>query len=377
MKNREIWDKKRYSDEFLREFKATAKVRMDGDLPVIEKYAPDARSKIAIDPRLLDGMLSGNVKKMLLIPDFILDKVKIKMSDKALAKFRENCGQITSAVCVKYGIDIDDTFVAAQDGYPIPIRIYRSEKCMPGCGCLYFMHGGGFVGGSILPYDEGWKVFVEKFHMVVVSVDYRLMPENPYPTLYEDCYCVLEWIYNNADLLHIDRTHIFVTGDSAGGNLAQYCSTRAKGTDMVRGQLLIYAVLNMFGVEDEYYRPDRKNFVYEPGQKKLSRCITRQLELLVKSFQNEDIFGITEPDFCCNPYTYDAGGNPPTFIAVGALDFLKNDNIAWAHKLHDAGVPVKVVVYNGMGHGFFNSMGVFPQAEDMVDEIGQFIREYS
>ena len=60
---------------------------------------------------------------------------------------------------------------------------------------------------------------------------------------------------------------------------------------------------------------------------------------------------------------------------MGALDFLKNDTIAWAHKLQDAGVPVKVVVYNGMGHGYLNAMGVFPQAEDLVDEMGQFILE--
>lgn len=372
------WDKKWYSDEFLQKLKATERISMDGTLEITEKYAPDAISDIGIDPRLLGGPLGRNAKMMSLLPNFILDKFKMKLDDKGIADFRKNSLQIASAVCTKAQFDIKDTVVTAKDGYQIPIRIYRNEECTPGCGCLYFMHGGGFIGGGIAPYDEVWKVFVEKFHMVVVSVDYRLLPENPYPTLYEDCYCVLEWIYNNSDTLHINKSHIFLTGDSAGGNLAQYCSTCAKGTDMVCGQLLLYATLNLFCVEDKYYKLDGKNFLYDSKQKKLSSCITRQLKIMVDTFHSmQDTVGVKKPDSYCNPYTFDASGNPPTFISVGALDFLKNDNIAWAHKLQDAGVPVKVIVYNGMGHGYLNAMGVFPQAEDVIDEMGKFIQNCS
>lgn len=375
MKKKKSWDAKWYTDEFLQELKATAQIRMDGDLPIIEKYAPDAISSTGLDPRMMGGPMGKNAKMMSLLPNFILDRIKMKMDEKGIANFRANSNRIASAVCSKEKIDIEDTTITAADGYHIPIRIYRSKKCTPGCSCLYFMHGGGFIGGSIPPYDEGWKVFVEKFNMTVISADYRLMPENPYPAPHDDCYCVLEWIYNNADSIQIDRTHIFVAGDSAGGNLAQYCSTRSKGTDMVRGQLLLYASLNMFKIEDKYYKLDGKNFVYEPKQKRLSRNIVRQLEMMTNCA--DELFKLKEPDPYCNPYTFDALGNPPTFISVGALDFLKNDNIAWAHKLQDAGVSVKVVVYNGMGHGYLSAMGVFPQAEDVVDEMGQFIKEHS
>lgn len=372
------WDQKWYTDEFLQELKSTERVVTDGDLEISEKFAPDAKSDIAIDPRLLGGPLGRNAKRMALLPDFLVNRLKMKMDGKGLANFRKNSLQTASAICTKAEFEITDTFVTADDDYKIPVRIYRNEECRDGCGCLYFIHGGGFVGGGISPYDEVWKVFVEKFHMVVVSVDYRLLPENPYPTIYDDCYCVLKWIYHNADILRIDKMRIFVTGDSAGGNLAQSCSTRAKGTDLVRGQLLLYATLNLFGVEDQYYRLDGKNFTYEPTQKRISRCVTSQLKIMVDTFHSmQNVVGITQPDPYCNPYTFDAAGNPPTFISVGALDFLKNDNIAWAHKLQDAGVFVKVVVYNGMGHGYLNAMGVFPQAEDVIDEMGEFIRKCS
>ena len=374
MKAKKSWDHKWYTDEFLAELKATASTVMDDGLPVTVKYAPDAGSELAIDPRLLGGPLGRNAKKMALLPDFLLDRVKMRTDSKGIAAFRKNCDQVSSAVCVRGGMELLDGTVIAADGYEIPIRVYRSEGCRPGCPCLYFMHGGGFIGGGIRPYDEVWKVFVEKFHVVVVSAAYRLLPENPYPMPYEDCFRVLEWIHTNAALLDIDPARIFVTGDSAGGNLAQYCSTRAKGTGMVRGQLLLYPTLNMFCVEDAYYRLDGRNFTFDPKQKKLSRCVVRQTELMVRSLDAS--FGIPGPDPMCNPYTFEAAGNPPTFLSVGALDFLKNDTIAWAHKLQDAGVPVKVVVYNGMGHGYLNAMGVFPQAEDVVDEMGRFLREF-
>lgn len=328
------WDKKWYSDEFLQKLKATERISMDGDLESTEKYAPDALSDIGIDPRLLGGPLGRNAKMMSLLPNVILDKFKMKLDDKGIANFRKNSLQIASSVCTKSQFDIKNTVVTAKDGYQIPIRIYSNEECTAGCGCLYFMQGGGFMGGGIPPYDEVWKVFVEKFHMVVISIDYRLLPENPYPTLYEDCYCGLEWISSNAESLHINQSLIFVTGDSAGRNLAQYCSTRAKGTNMVRGQLLLYATLNLFCVEDKHYKLDGKNFLYDSKQKKLSSCITRQLKIMVNTFHSmQDAVGVKEPDPYCNPYTFDAFGNPPTFISVGALDFLKNDNIAWAHKL--------------------------------------------
>lgn len=129
------------------------------------------------------------------------------------------------------------------------------------------------------------------------------------------------------------------------------------------------------GIEDEYFNKSIKNFKYDTSQKKLSRCITRQLEMMTDSF--DSVFDISEPDIRLNPYSFAASGNPPTLISVGALDYLKIENIAWARKLHGAGVPVKAVVYNGMGHGYLNAMGVFPQAEDVIDEMGDFIKKYS
>lgn len=84
--------------------------------------------------------------------------------------------------------------------------------------------------------------------------------------------------------------------------------------------------------------------------------------------------GIKKPDKYNNPYSFDVLSDIPTFISVGALDFLKKDAFAWAHKLNDKGIDLKLVVYNGLGHGYINATGVFPQAEDLIDEMGEFIK---
>ena len=362
-------EQKWYTEGFLQELKATARVEMDGDLPVTVKHAPDAISPIAIDPRMLNGQQGRSAKKMAWVPNFLLKKVSMKLDDETLAKMRVMGNTSSSAKCGTEDIQMEDLTVPSTDGYPVPVRIYRSEDCRSGCDCLYYMHGGAFIIGSIPPYDEACKLFVKKFHKVVISVGYRLMPENPYPIPHEDCYRVLEWIHENAAALGIDAKRVFVAGDSAGGTLAQYCATRAKGTDLVKGQMILYGALNGFRFEDEYYKLDGKNFIHEPSQKRISQCLVKMMAMN----PGPEALGFGKPDEYNNPYISDPAGNPPTFITVGALDFLKIDNIAWAHKLRDAGVPVKVVVYNGMGHGYINAMGVFPQAEDALDEMGAFM----
>lgn len=219
MKPKKQWDHKWYTEEFLQQLKATAAVEMDGDLPYITKYAPDAGSPNGIDPRLLGGPMGKMARSTGLVPNFILDRVKIPVTPKILAGFRAGCDRVSYAKCVQAKIEVRDSTVPAADGYPIPIRMYNSAQCTPGSPCLYFIHGGAFVGGTLRPYDEGWKLFVEKFRMPVVAVDYRLLPEHPYPTLYDDCCRVLEWLGGDgARELHIDPRAVFVVGDSAGGN---------------------------------------------------------------------------------------------------------------------------------------------------------------
>ena len=144
---------------------------------------------------------------------------------------------------------------------------------------------------------------------------------------------------------------------------------------MVRGQLLLYPTLNLFCIEDKYYKKGIDDFTFEPTQKLLSKGVVRQMQALVR-FDIEKI-GMVRPDRLNNPYSFGVTCDTPTFISVGALDYLRKDAFGWAHKLTDAGVEVKMVVYNGLGHGYINATGVFPQAEDVIDEMGTFVLGHS
>ncbi|WP_141560082.1 alpha/beta hydrolase, partial [Bacillus thuringiensis] len=111
---------------------------------------------------------------------------------------------------------------------------------------------------------------VEKTDILAFSIDYRLTPEHPFPTGHTDCYTTLKWIYENAEAFGGDKNNIFVAGDSAGGNLTQYCTTRdmEDGRNFVKGQLLLYPTLNMCDYEDEFYSWSIDKYEIAPKYKK-------------------------------------------------------------------------------------------------------------
>ncbi|HAQ29232.1 MAG TPA: hypothetical protein DCQ76_05870 [Ruminococcaceae bacterium] len=365
------FDNKWYSDEFLNELKNTAYRETDGNLTYTVKYAPDAVSKYGIDPRMLGGPIGKMAKYLKAVPDFVFDRIHMRINSKSLEFFRKGCDRISYANCRINGVSLKDAHIKSADGFEIPIRIYKNPDCEKTRALLIFIHGGAFVGGSLEPYDESLKMFVDKFGIKVISIAYRLLPENAYPAPYNDCFDVLGYISKNADEFGVDKDKIFVCGDSAGGNIAQACTTKYKGTDVIRAQLLLYPTLNAFGFTDKYYRKGLSDYTLEPTQKALSKGVIRQMQILTNC--NLKQIGINSPDEYNNPYSYSASGNAPTFITAGALDYLKKDAVAWAHKLKDAGVKQELVIYNGLGHGYLNATGVFPQAEDVIDEMGKFI----
>lgn len=371
MKKKKSWDNKWYTEEFLSELKNTEYQKTDGNLKYRIKYPPDAESEFGIDPRMLGGPIGKMAKGLQFIPDILFDNLHMKISRYSLELFRKGCAKISYADCHINNIEIKNTRIPASDGYQIPVRIYQNDKCNMTKVLLVFIHGGAFVGGTLEPYDESLKMFVDKFNIEVLSIDYRLLPENLYPIPYTDCFDVIEHIYENSDTYNIDKNKIFVCGDSAGGNIAQACSTKFKNTNVIRGQLLLYPTLNIFGYEDKYYKKGFDDYEFEPSQKRLSKSVIRQMQMLTNC--NIKQIGIKSPDAFNSPYLYSASGNPPTFISAGALDYLKKDAIAWAHKLVGNNVDVNLVIYNGLGHGYLNATGVFPQSEDLIEEMGSFI----
>lgn len=338
---------RKYNQDLLDKIKERQTVTKIHGVDVIVKNLPDCDENGAIDPCLYEDS-----KKMLKMLKFMPQSMlKMDTSAKGIAKLREMFNGIKSIPCVQDDIHIESLTVNSDDGYAIPVRVYCSQNPIINGPVLYYVHGGGFFGGSMDVVEESIKMFVAHSNIPVVSLNYRLAPENPYPIGHRDCYSVLEWIAENAEKLNIDRHKIFVAGDSAGGNLAQYCSKRTdeNGTNRVKGQLLLYPTLNMAGIKDEFFDPEHEVFEMIPSQKKGLSKMLKMFAGMTGGLQS--VLGTSDVhnDYL-NPYTKDATHNPATFLSVGEHDFLKTETLGYAAKLHQAGVDTRVVLYKDMGY---------------------------
>ncbi|EFS03578.1 alpha/beta hydrolase domain-containing protein [Listeria seeligeri FSL S4-171] len=364
---------RKYPESLVADIKKKQEVVMVDDVKVIVKNIPDCDIKGAADPRLYKEM-----KKMALISNFIPKSAfKMDASPKSLARLRKMFNSIDSYPMVKEEIEITEEKITANDGYDIPMYCFKTKTPMENSPILYFIHGGGFFAGSVDVVTEALKLFVVKTNMIAFSIDYRLAPENPYPIGHEDCYAGLNWIYENADRHGGDATNIFVAGDSAGGNLTQYCTNRAleDDTKMVKGQMLLYPTVNMGGVKDEHVNYNKDKFDIYP---KHAKVINMSLDMMVGATEGlGDFLGTKDlMNKYLTPYMDVSPNLPPTFLTVGEHDFLKVETLAYARKLKFAGVDTKTVVYKGLGHAYIDKVGYYPQSEDCIQEIIDFILKY-
>lgn len=365
---------KKYEESLLYALKNRQKMEEYQGVPLLVKNLPDSDEKGAMDPRLYEDS-KKNLKIMAWMPSFLM---KMDTSEKGIANLRKMFNGVKSVPCVEEKITIENRLVKAEDEYQIPVRIYKkSSGEVDTKAVFYYIHGGGFFGGSPDVVEEAVKMFVAKTGLVAVSVDYRLAPENPYPTGHKDYYRVLQWIGENKELFGEGAYRIFVSGDSAGGNLAQYCTTRdmEDGKHLIKGQLLLYPTLNMAQVQDEYYKPELEQYEMAPKQK---RGLKKMLGMFAgMSGGLESVLGTKDvKNNYLNPYTKNPEGTPPTFLTVGEHDFLKMETLGYGVKLHKAGVEIKMVLYKGFGHAYIDNIGVYPQSEDCIDEMANFVREH-
>lgn len=224
--------------------------------------------------------------------------------------------------------------------YDIHIRIYTPKGNAPMPALVYF-HGGGWVLGDLDAADSICFSLSSLAECVVVSVDYRLAPEHKFPAALEDAYTTLKWVVANAIELHIDPARVGVAGDSAGGNIAAAVAllARDKGEPKLAYQLLIYPVI-------------QNNFNTESYLKYASGFgLTR--DEMIWFWQH---YLVDETD-AQNPYASpilaeDLSNLPPTLIITALCDVLRDEGLAYAAKLKDAGVSVQLWQGEGMIHSF-------------------------
>ena len=245
----------------------------------------------------------------------------------------------------------------------IRLRIYWPEGPGPHPALVY-LHGGGWVFGSIDGSDRFCRGLTNAAAAVVISVDYRLSPETKFPGALDDTMAVLSWTRDAAAELNVDPARIGVGGTSAGGNLAAAAAlvARDRGAPTIAFQLLIVPVLDR--------RCDSSSMRdYADGPSLTADAMRWCWEQYLE-----------RPEDGASPYASvaeanDLRGLPPAFVVTAGCDPLCSEGEAYALRLRDAGVDVTVRRYDGMPHGFLGFAGL-DAAKRAMTEMGNAIRSH-
>jgi acetyl esterase/lipase len=232
----------------------------------------------------------------------------------------------------------EDRTVPGPEGAPdITVRIYRPVDATGTLPGIYFIHGGGMILGDIDGEDAVATQICERVDAVVVSVEYRLAPEHPYPAPVEDCYAGLVWMARHASELRFDPDRLAVYGGSAGGGLTIATSmlARDRGFPALRFQMPIYPMI------DDRNETPSSHEITDIGLWDRAGNIEAWKWYL----------GDGKPDQYAAPArAEDLTGLPPTFIDVGTVDLFRDEDITFAMRLMQAGVPTELHVNPGAYH---------------------------
>lgn len=243
----------------------------------------------------------------------------------------------------------------------IRARVYRpaAEAALPG---VVYLHGGGWVAGSIVSHDPVCRALAARTPAVVVSVDYRLAPEHRFPAAAEDAWTATRWVSARAPELGIDPARLVVAGDSAGGNLAAVVAVRARDAGLPLAlQVLIYPVTDA--------DLDSPGYTRHGEDTNLTRA---KMEWFWGHYLG-DADG-SHPD--ASPLrTDDLAAVAPALVQTAEFDPLAHEADAYARRLLDAGVPATVTEYAGQIHGFVSLRALCgEQADEAVAEIAAAVR---
>lgn len=243
------------------------------------------------------------------------------------------------------GVAVSTEWVKGPHGAPeVRLRLYRPRGRSDLTGCVYHIHGGGFVSGEAAECEPLHRKLCADLGCVIVSVDYRLAPETAFPGNVEDCYAGLEWLFAHTAELKVNPQRIGVMGESAGGGLAAALAllARDRGKLGLAFQHLTYPMLD-----------DRTCALAEPHPFTGQWVWTTENNYFGWSALLGHAPGLQD----VSPYAAPAraatlAGLPPAYISVGALDLFLEENMEYARRLSRAGVPVELHVYPGAFHGF-------------------------
>jgi len=283
---------------------------------------------------------------------FLSAMQELNLTRENIAESRSVMNEALDSEEVKMeNVTTTERYISSPNGAPdVRIRIYEPTEKYGTLPAILYIHGGGFIIGSIEMFDASCQMLVSQLDCVVVSVGYRLAPEHPYPAGVEDCYTALEWVAANADELGIDLTRLAVHGASAGGGLTAAVSLLARDRKgpKIAFQMPLYPMID-------------------------NRCILPSNDEITDARvwngpQNHQAwemylgpnYAVDAPIYAAPLHAEDYSNLPPTYTFIGDLDPFRDETIEYIARLTKAGVPTEFHLYPGCFHGFEHMV---PQAE--------------
>lgn len=260
------------------------------------------------------------------------------------------------------GMDVREVMIGREEGRKLRVVVYRPLKSegeiLP---CVLWAHGGGYATGIPEQDSSTIRRFVDECRSVVVAPDYVLSPFKPFPAPVEDCWSALEWAWDNAEEIGVDRKSFSVAGDSAGGGIAAALSlmARDRGKVELRCQICVYPMLDD--------RPTSSNSDNDaPVWNTKSNEAAWNLYLDGRKGA-EDI-----SEYAAPARRKDLSGLPSAFTFIGSLDPFIEETREYFARLEAAGVETEMRVYDGCYHAFDRAAGASPQAKDAKDRMYSF-----
>ena len=246
-------------------------------------------------------------------------------------------------------------------GRRLACRVHRPATDRP-LPVMVYIHGGGWVWGSIDTHDHIMRGYAAASGCAVVGPDYALSPEAPFPQALEECAAVVRWVAKHGAHWGLDPSRIVLGGDSAGGNLAMATALLLRETDpdlALRGLLLNYGVFDS--------RTDTKSY----DEFATGHTLTREkMEFYWRCYAQREADRLHP---LAAPLRADLRGLPPCLMHVAELDVLAAENHAMEKRLREAGVSVESTTFPGVLHGFLRAMGHVKAADRAIAEAGAWL----
>ena len=223
------------------------------------------------------------------------------------------------------------------------------------------LHGGGWVTGNLDSCDGICRALAGSAGASVVSVDYRLSPEHPFPVPLQDCIAATEWTIANINKLGGDRQKVVIAGDSVGGGMAAAIARKLR--DSLTMQVMLYPVTDATMSTKSYRDLKEGYYVSRETMKEYWKAYLGDLKMA--DLKNPDISPL---------YATDLKGLPPAIVIVCEYDPLKDEGKAYADKLQQAGVGVESIEIPGMIHGFLR-FRTLDKARSVIESIGNRISQ--